>query len=311
MKGRKRSLAMTGVIILLVGHAGASAGEDENVDTVRFTTDDRVEIVADYYAPPEAATPAPIVIMLHMYKSDRSAWKPLATRFQAEGYAALAIDMRGHGQSGGAARSSLQDRVRGRDPSLFRSMHRDIAAAHTWLGHREECDLTRVAVVGASVGCSVALDYAARDPSVDVVVAMTPGVDYLGVDSKGPIQALGDRPVLLLATEEEREATDALAALNPAARSQIVGPGRVHGTRMLGVVKDIESTIVGFVKRGVGNASPAPVPSPYGSRLYYPNEESARQAAEHPSGALRWYSSPQEAEARGVKKAVGSDRDGA
>ncbi len=305
-----RRFVVSWIGIQFVISVGANASGNADVHTVRFTTADNVEIVGDFYEPAESAKPAPIAILLHMYRSDRNAWKVLAETLQNDGFAVLAIDMRGHGESGGDNRTALQERVRQRDPSLFGSMYLDVAAAHTWLGSQEGCDVTRVTLVGASVGCSVAIDYGSRDRSVDVIVAMTPGTNYLGLDSTKAIKAFGDRPVLLLATEAEREATDVLADLNPAATKEIVGPGRIHGTQMFGQVSEIESTIARYLKRLAGAASTNPVVAPLGSNMYYTSKQAAEAAGQPNRAELRWYSSAQEAEARGLKKANGATHEG-
>ena len=55
----------------------AAAGAIEPTP-VFFEAFDGVGIHADYYEPKAAPTGAPMVILLHMYRSDRTAWKPLA-----------------------------------------------------------------------------------------------------------------------------------------------------------------------------------------------------------------------------------------
>jgi len=276
-------------------------------EPIRVTTEDGIEIVGDFY--PAAASdspsqPAAAVILLHMYQSDRSAYKPLAEALTQAGIAALAIDMRGHGESGGSKREELRKRAVGRDESLFQAMWRDVKAAHGWLIQNDKIDPSRVALVGASVGCSVALDYAVRDRSVDVIVCMTPGTNYLGVDSTGPIRTYGKRPVLLLATEDEREATDALSRLNSSATAQIVGKGRVHGTQMFGKITGIEQQIVDFIRQNLGDPrEQQPVVARFGSDHFFPSAQALQQSEPCRPDELRWFSSAKEAGQRGLKPA--------
>ena len=166
-------------------------------------------------------------------------------------------------------------------------------------------DLARFVIVGASVGCSVALDYASRDPSVDGIVCMTPGTSYLGLDSLTHVDKFGQRPLLLLASAEERSASDQLAQ---AARQAIVkifpdqpalGPMGLHGTRMFGKVAGIEKLITDFLIASAGEPSDGPVVASIRGKVYYdPDSSSARQLS--PKN-LRWFSSPTEAEARGFR----------
>lgn len=280
-----------------------AAERAEAAQVVRFTTSDDIEIVADYYAPREAEHPAPIAILLHMYRSDRSAFEPLAVALNKAGYAVLAIDLRGHGESGGAGAKELAKRAAERDATLFRAMYKDVAAAHAWLNAQDGIDRARVAIVGASVGCSVALDYGFRDRSVDVVVCLTPGDNYLGLDSTRPIHAFKTRAVLLLATEDERSATDKLAALNPKINTEIVGPGQVHGTHMFGKIDGVIERIVRFIDEGIGGRTDGVVVACLGGRAYFASVEQIETAGRCDAASRRWYSSAQEAQTRGLKPA--------
>ena len=247
-----RTIALGSLAVLLAG--AAAGGKEPVVKVAEFATDDGVTIVGDYY-PPMGRAMAPAVILLHMYKHDRTTWKPLAAPLHRSGFAVLAIDLRGHGQSTKPADRNLARRIDRRDPLLFNAMHQDVAAAVKWVRSQPNVDQGQLALVGASIGCSVALDYTARDDSVDAVVCLTPGENYLGVDSTKHIRSTGDRPILLLATEDERRATDALAKLADNAEGKIVGKGRVHGTEMLGRIEGIEELIVKFLSEHVLEAS--------------------------------------------------------
>lgn len=237
----------------------AEAGEKRTPQSERvvFPTSDGVRIVGDYYPAANAKkAAAPVAILLHMYTADRATWKPLIPALHAAGFAALAIDMRGHGESGGKQKDALRQRVMSRDPAVFAVMYLDVEGAYTWLAKEKaaEVDLSRFVLVGASVGCSVALDYASRDSSVDAIVCMTPGEAYMGLRSAQHVKRLQHQPTLLLASEDEKAASLALAKLNDCVEAEAVGPGRVHGTRMFGKIKDIEKRVTSFLKKHVGAA---------------------------------------------------------
>jgi dienelactone hydrolase len=213
---------------------------------VRLKTEDGVRIVGDFFPTTERGQ-APLAILLHMYRHDRTSWKPLIEPLHQASFAVLAIDLRGHGESIAPAKMRLRERVVQRDPGLFNAMHLDVAAAIEWAKMQGGVDGERMVLVGASVGCSVALDVCARDPGIDAVVCMTPGTNYLGVDSRLHVKKTRKVPILLLATEEERAATDDLAKLAKNVRGEIVGPGKIHGTRMFGKVAGVEKKIADFL----------------------------------------------------------------
>jgi len=255
--------------------------------------------------PAEQARPAPMVILLHMYRSDRSAWRPLAGPLHDAGLAVLAIDMRGHGES---ATPETSKAVIARDPAVFAAMTRDVRAAYTWLAAQEGVDASRFALIGASVGCSVALRYTADDPSVDCVVCLSPGLNYLGLDSTADIKRIKGRPLWLVAASDrrERQGADGLAPLCPEATKTLY-PGSLHGTRMFGRIPGIEQRVVKFVSQNIGPRSGQPVFAGFGGKLYYPSREAALKAIK--AEDLRVLSGPEEARRRGLQRAKGMRRD--
>ncbi|NOX57851.1 MAG: alpha/beta fold hydrolase [Planctomycetes bacterium] len=234
--------------------ADANAANELQKKVANFKTQDGVEIVGDYF-PPTGRAISPVAVLLHMYRSDRSAWSPLVKPLHEAGFAVLAIDMRGHGDSTKPETLNLATRVNDRDAKLFNNMYKDVDAAIEWARKQPNTDPKKLVLIGASVGCSIAIDTMSRDKTVNAIVCMTPGTNYLGVDSTEHIAKTDTRPILLLATEDERAATDTLASSVENATGEIVGPGRAHGTRMFGVIDGIEKKIVTFVREQVNKPS--------------------------------------------------------
>jgi len=282
---------------------------------VGFATEHNIAIVGTYSPPTKSAGgPAPAAVLLHMYRHDRRTFEPLVPALSRAGFAVLAIDLRGHGESAGPAELGLADRVARRDPRLFQLMYRDVEAAYAWLAEQPEVDLSRWVLVGASVGCSVALDCAARDRSVDGVICLTPGLNYLGIDSDAHARKYGRRPLLLIASEGEKADAQALGRLVEGATVKIVpdspdGKDALHGTRMFGKVEGIETLIAEFAARAAGPPSTEQVVASRIGQVYY--EPDSSQARNLSTRNLRRFSSAQEAQDRGYrtarKKAVKED----
>jgi dienelactone hydrolase len=272
---------------------------------VTFTTDDNVLLVGGYTRPlARKGERAPVAILLHMYASDRQAFEPLTPALHAAGFAVLAIDLRGHGDSAGPVELGLSRRVADRDPKLFADMYKDVEAGYRWLADRPELDMARFTLVGASVGGSIALDYASRDKSVDAVVWLTPGTSYLGIDSVADAQKYGRRPLLLMAAEPERAAADDLGHIVPGATVKTLpyggpDPQGLHGTRMFGKALGVERNIADFLVKAVGPASAEVVVGSTHGQVYYPVDASSAQQLSKDNRRL--FSSPEEAEARGLR----------
>ena len=288
-------------VLLAAGVLGCSAAaQGHEPARIKYTTSDGVTIVGDYWTPIDMDHKAPVVILLHMYRSNRHAFEPLVPALEQAGFAILTIDLRGHGESIEPESRMLPKKVRDRDAALFRAMYRDVAGAYNWLQQRPEVDLSRLAIVGASVGCSAALDYAGRDRSVDVLALMTPGKDYLGLDSTAHIKKYLQRPVLMLSSEEERSAgTDLLASLAPGTEVQIYTQTDIHGTDMFGKVKGVEQRVADFLKSHVGGASTEVVHASVKSNVYH--QSGSRVALQIKKDNLRIFSSAAEARSRGLR----------
>jgi dipeptidyl aminopeptidase/acylaminoacyl peptidase len=133
-------------------------------EKVKFTTYDEVELAAHLYLP-EGGTGdewLPGIVVCHGFGSSKERHAAFCERATAAGYAALAIDLRGHGESGGEI-----------DANLFN----DVAAAVLYLQNRREVNPMRVAVRGSSMGGWLAIHTAAHLGELFQVVAYCPPND--------------------------------------------------------------------------------------------------------------------------------------
>jgi len=166
--------------------------------------------------------PRPGVLLLHMNGRTRDDWDDFARQLAGSGYTALAIDMRGHGDTGG-----------GRDWDLAAEDLQSVWAAFTG---REDIQGSQTAIIGASIGANMALVTAAAEPAVKSVALLSPGRDYFGVTTEDRIIEYGSRPIMIVASEEDTEAAASSRALHELATDEaslITYEGAGHGTNML------------------------------------------------------------------------------
>jgi len=168
----------------------APNSKDTAEQKVTFLTDDKVLIVGTYYSPSSSNknTSTDAIILLHMLGRDRNDWNPFASTLSnsSNGYAVLSIDLRGHGESVNQNGKAIS--FQSFTPNDFSKMVLDAKAAKQFLVTQKGINPNNIAIVGASIGANVALNYAASDPSIKAVVLLSPGVNYKGVTTSDSIR---------------------------------------------------------------------------------------------------------------------------
>ncbi len=191
---------------------------------------------------PGGIPPFPGVILLHMLGSNRQAWEEvgLTNTLLADGYAVLALDMRGHGESDGERKWEMFDD--------------DILRVWEYFAGLESVNEGRTAVVGASIGSNLALRVGANEPAIKTVVLLSPGLDYRRVTTDDAIELYGSRPLLIVASQEDQYAADSSRTLAEMAQGEAVlqmYDGAGHGTAMFAAQPDLTNLILDWLKRYV------------------------------------------------------------
>lgn len=112
--------------------------------------------LAAWYLP---GTNGRTLIGLHGINDNKEQWLAPAADLQRRGYNVLLLDFRGHGQS------------EGRFVTFGDRETEDVRAVLTYLQSRGDVDLTRIGLMGLSLGAITAIIAAARLPEIRAVVA--------------------------------------------------------------------------------------------------------------------------------------------
>lgn len=198
-----------------------------------------------YFFKPQAGKPPyPALVLLHGFAGHAHNLVSLARRCSANGYATLAVSLRGWLGSEGEHDQGLRQPL-------------DVLAAIDWIAKRPIVDRTRIGLVGASMGGQVALLTAAHKPPIQAVAAYfaptdltkwratVPAIrDYLddlcgpeGLPVRSPIlrAAQIDVPVLLIhGDKDENVPVSQSAAMADALRNHgkevetLIVPGATH-----------------------------------------------------------------------------------
>jgi dienelactone hydrolase len=231
----RRRAAVALLALLLGPPRGAAAA----VEVVQLRASDGTTLAATLYPSPRG--PAPAIVLVHMLTRTRDDWRPFAERLQAAGATCLAIDLRGHGGSGGSAAPSA-------------AMALDVQAAIAWLGIRSDVASGSVGLVGASFGATPALLAAGDSQAVRAVALLSPSADYRGVRIDGAVRKYGARPLLLVASTEDPYALRTVRALTEdeaAGRELRLSTVPAHGAHLLDRDPDLAATLVDWLRRSL------------------------------------------------------------
>jgi dipeptidyl aminopeptidase/acylaminoacyl peptidase len=224
-------LALAAAAIALLTTAAGAATQ-----RVSFRTDDGLTLAGTWYEP--SSRPAPAVILIHMLQKSRRDWDQTASRMAGEGFAVLAFDLRGHGESQGNA----QD---------LPNMVQDVRAARRFVASRPDALPSRIGIAGASLGATLAALAAADDPAIASLALLSPSADYRGLRLDPAIRKYGARPLLLVASDEDGYALRSVKELQKGGgvRETVVLSRAGHGTAMLASEEDLGRRLLEWFRR--------------------------------------------------------------
>jgi acetyl esterase/lipase len=223
--------ALVGVVVVQMTSTVQAAGRP-----VILQSRDGTPLAATLYEP--SVRPVPAVVLVHMLGRSKEDWDTVATHLSDAGVIALAIDLRGHGRSGGSA-------------APLAAMADDVRAAVSWVTSRPGARPDLVAVVGASLGANLAVIAASDIPLVRAVALISPSLDYRGLRlDTAAMKKLGDRPVWLAASTKDPYALRTLRELvaGGGRREQRLSDAAAHGTNLLVADADLARALVDWLR---------------------------------------------------------------
>ena len=203
----------------------ASAG------SLQLKTTDGVSIAAESWGTGKHG-----VLLLHEQGADHTGWTELAERLAKNDFVVVAIDLRGHGKSGGSL-----------DDAAWLKMVADAQAGITWLDSK---GVTDVGIVGAEFGANLALATLAANKTVDTAVLLSPSLSANGLKVSAGLEGLARRPLLLVATQEDiagARAAQLIADKADGAKHYALYAGNAKGRKMLNTAPELEGLMVSWL----------------------------------------------------------------
>ncbi len=203
-----------------------TAGPPPEPQRIEFEAEDGTPLVATFYPP--VGQNAPGLLLMHQAGSSRAVWEPYAPLWQdgsavpGISFGVLAIDFRGHGESGGSGQG-------------FDGVRLDARAALALLRTLPGVDPERIALIGASIGADAAVDECGE--GCIAAVPLSAG-GYLGLpfnDALALLLAAQNPSVLCVAAQDDGQSAAICEGGTSVGlddyRVQIY-PGGAHGTFM-------------------------------------------------------------------------------
>jgi alpha-beta hydrolase superfamily lysophospholipase len=201
------------------------------MEEITFKTEDGVEIAGNYFKPKKEHSA--VFLLLHMMPSTKESWNSFASLLQDNGFAVLAIDLRGHGKSIDKNGMRL-DYKEFKDPQHRESM-KDIAAAKEFLAGKKDVDISKFAIAGASIGANLAMWQASLDKDVGLLILLSAGLNYRGIEAIQLAPAYSGNVYMLASEGDTNAANSSRQLLNyfPGDKKLEIIKGNSHGTNML------------------------------------------------------------------------------
>ncbi len=149
--------------------------------TVSLSTADGVTLSAQTWG-----SGANGVVLVHANDRSSEDWAYFGDRLSQRGFNVIAVDLRGHGATGG----SIGDED-------YAKMTQDIDAA---IAHLRASGATSVHLMGAELGANLSIHTAVADTEVTDIVLLSAGMNLNGVASPTAFETYGDRPALVVAS---------------------------------------------------------------------------------------------------------------
>ena len=219
------------------------------------------------FAPPAGAKTT--MILLHGTGQRKEDRKRLAFPLAKAGYGVMAVDLRGHGESRTTPEGEVitwkKLRATTKAANDFLDMSHDADAAIRWLVAKGVPEET-IGLIGAEVGGSVAIRYAATHPKVPLVAMLSPGMAWQEVLTVNALRAMKrptPTPLLMIYSEADKRSSKEAPILFSFAKTAVgdnwatlISVPQERGTRMLGAQPDLIQRIIAWIE----NPAAPPIP---------------------------------------------------
>lgn len=221
----------------------------DRAERVTFVTPDSVVLVGSFV--PAIKLRAPAVLLLHQLGRDRSTYDSIIGLLREAGFATLALDFRGHGESTKMGDKDISwESFSEQD---WNGIGIDVATALAGLRKKRGVDPDTIGIVGASIGANTAFVTASSDALIKSVVLLSPGLDYRGIKTEPATSGMAQRSVLIVAAENDSYSFESSKKLSQQVENSVFiqEKGDAHGTNMLEANPSLPQKMIEFLTKSL------------------------------------------------------------
>jgi len=189
---------------------------------IDLISSDKINFIGNYY-PADTSRGA---LLLHMYKRSKEDWKDFAQLLNSRGYKVLAMDLRGHGESGGHVKEIFSQDL---NPVILKDLE-------LFVNFLKKEGAKNIFIIGASIGANAALIYGAKNNLAGVAL-LSPGLDYHGVKIENSVKKYSTN-IFLSASEDDSYSFDSvkevyrILPVEEKRKTLVLYKNAGHGTQM-------------------------------------------------------------------------------
>jgi dienelactone hydrolase len=246
----RKNMAMS---LQLVEKGSSSVGTQAEPGkvTVEILSSDGTRIAGDWFQPeakPGGTIPA--VLLLHDFGEDRRVWDNLVHGFLLKNsFAALTLDLRGHGASGAKISSFTREERQRLVES--KALQLDLEAVVKWLKAKDTVDSDHISMIGAGLGASLAFVASGEFDAFRSSVAISPDYKESQILSAG-IKSLQPHSILYIASQkgspEELSVRQLEKITGFPVRVDVYEKSIVNASAILREVPEVSNTIMAWLK---------------------------------------------------------------
>lgn len=223
----KKALVLIIVLMFAVCGVYAATGtavkpkSPVRMKVVEVPTKDNFVIKAKYYYPRAKGKNYPTIIMLHSLGYCSDSWGDLPETFVKQGYAVVAIDLRGHGMSNKDIKFRMKSWMYMTEKSFSQYPH-DVIAVMNYIKHTsKKASFDNYSIIGGDIGANTGVIVGQMTPQKPrAVILLTPYQKLKGLNIYD--YRLGTTPILVMCSKRDKFAVCQEVMLKTFARGLFV-----------------------------------------------------------------------------------------